>query len=83
MNISDLPEHKVVVAPSSHRGVKVYHTQDCGRFPENPSTMDRTMADAWGFKHCSYCQEDNPNSKKGRKVDRSYQDALKEAAQND
>lgn len=84
MHIEDIPDDCVIVAPSNHRGTRVYHTRNCGRFPNNPTKMRLEMAKAWGFKHCAYCKGDgNPNSKKGRTVDRSYQDALKEAAQND
>jgi len=83
MNINDLPAHQVVVASANNRGRKIYHTRNCGRFPDNPKPMDRAMADAWGFEKCAYCSDENPNSKPGRTVDLSYQDALKEAAKDD
>jgi len=84
MKIEDIPDDCVIIAPSNHRGRRVYHTENCGRFPNRPTKIRREMADAWGFKHCAFCRGDeNATSKKGRSVDFSYQKALKEAANDD
>lgn len=82
MNIDDLPTHKVIVAGGAQRSNEIYHTTNCGRHPANVTTMDRAMADAWGFRKCRLCDGGGP-SDEGRTVDYSYQDALKEAARDD
>jgi hypothetical protein len=79
----EIPEHLVIKRVSGSTGTRghssIYHTGYCNRWPKEGKAISKEVAESWGYRECRVCA----GTCKPTNADFSYQEALKEAAENE